>query len=160
MAVRSAFAGFHPRAQVVIVVLCRLTMVSLGAAQAPPEAGPPQNNNAAANSTTPNNANPPKPTLRTVITVTGQPVAVSLAPASGRVVDDDQLRNAHALTSSDMMRTVPFVNLEQNGGAGSLSTLTIRVGKPNIVLMLIDGIPVNDLSNLLGGSFDFSILSL
>src|SRR5258708_10205555 len=159
MAVRSAFAGFHAGAEVGMVVLCRRSMVSLGAAQAPPEAGPTQNNNAAANSTTPNNANPPKPTLRTVITVTGQPVAVSLAPASVSVVDDEQLRNAHALTSSDMMRTVPFVNLEQNGSAGSLSTLTIRGGKPNLVLMLIDGIPVNDLSNLLGVSFDFSILT-
>src|SRR5258708_32869698 len=106
MAVRSAFAGFHPRAQVVIVVLCRLTMVSLGAAQAPPEAGPPQNNNAAANSTTPHNTNPPKPTLRTVITVTGPPAPASLAPHSVRAPRDQQIRHAHALTSRCMILTM------------------------------------------------------
>jgi outer membrane cobalamin receptor len=159
MAVRSAFAGFHPRPRVVMVVLSWLTMVSLGAAQTPAEAGPPQNNNhAVENSTPPNNANSSKPTLLTVITVTGQPVAVSLAPASVTVVSDEQVRNASALTSADIMRTVPFVNLEQNGSAGSLSAVTIRGGKPNLVLTLIDGIPVNDLSNLLGGAFDFSSL--
>src|SRR5260370_18519080 len=83
-----------------------------------------------------------------------------LMPFAGRIRSSILLRDdhAHALTSSDVMGTVPFVNLEQNGSAGSLSTLTIRGGKPNVVLMLIDGIPVNDLSNLLGGSFDFSNL--
>jgi outer membrane cobalamin receptor len=74
------------------------------------------------------------------------------------IVIEEQLRDAHALTSADIMRTVPFVNLSQNGSAGSLSTITIRGGKPNLVLVMIDGIPVNDLSNLLGGAFDFSSL--
>ena len=157
--VRGVAAMTFVRFQLVVIILYLVTIVSPCHAQAPPEVGPPQNNSAAANSTNPNNANPPKPTLRTVITVTGQPVAVSLAPASVSVVDDEQLKDARALTSSDIMRTVPFVSLEQNGSAGSLSTLTIRGGKPNLVLMLIDGIPVNDLSNLLGGSFDFSNLS-
>ena len=145
--------------RMVVVVACLVVLVSLCRAQSPAEAGPPQDNTrASASKTTPNNATSPKPTVRTVVTVTGQPLSVSLAPASVSVVDDEQLKNAHALTSSDVMRTVPFVNLEQNGSAGSLSTLTIRGGKPNLVLMLIDGIPVNDLSNLLGGSFDFSNL--
>jgi len=147
------------RLWLVIVILYLVPLVSLCPAQAPAAGGSAQNNDdVAAGKTTPNNAITPKPTLLTVVTVTGEPLSVSLAPASVSVVDDEQLRNAHALTSSDIMRTVPFVNLEQNGSAGSLSTLTIRGGKPNLVLMLIDGIPVNDLSNLLGGSFDFSIL--
>jgi outer membrane cobalamin receptor len=71
---------------------------------------------------------------------------------------NEEIKEAHALTSADLMRDVPFVNLAQNGGAGSLSTVTIRGGKPNLVLVMIDGIPANDLSNLLGGAFDFSNL--
>lgn len=70
----------------------------------------------------------------------------------------EEIHQAHALTSADLMRDVPFVNLAQNGAAGSLSTVTIRGGKPNLVLVMIDGIPANDLSNLLGGAFDFSNL--
>lgn len=101
---------------------------------------------------------PPRRPVVTVVTVTGQPIPLPLTPASVNVVDGSEVRDAHALTSSDLLRDVPFVNLEQNGSSGSLSTLTIRGGKPNLVLVLIDGIPVNDLTNLLGGSFDFSTL--
>jgi vitamin B12 transporter len=143
----------------VMVVLYLVFLVSPCRAQTPTEpAAPQRNDDAPSNKTTPNNATTTKPTLLTVVTVTGQPLIVSLAPASVTVVSDEQVRNANALTSADIMRTVPFVNLEQNGSAGSLSTVTIRGGKPNLVLTLIDGIPVNDLSNLLGGAFDFSSL--
>ena len=94
----------------------------------------------------------------TTITVTAEPLPISIAPASVSVVTEGEIKEAHALTSADLMREVPFVNLAQNGGAGSLSTVTIRGGKPNLVLVMIDGIPANDLSNLLGGAFDFSSL--
>jgi outer membrane cobalamin receptor len=96
--------------------------------------------------------------LHTVVAVTGEPLDISLAPASVSVADRQRVQGADALNSDDIIRAVPFVNLEQNGSAGSLSTLTIRGGKPNLVLMLIDGIPVNDLTNLLGGAFNFSTL--
>jgi outer membrane cobalamin receptor len=145
------------RLQRVIVFLYLAAFVSLCQAQTPTESGSPQNTgNTATNKTAPNS--PVIPTLLTVITVTGEPLAVSLAPASASVVDDEQIRNAHALTSADIMRTVPFIYLAQNGSSGSLSTITIRGGKPNLVLVMIDGIPANDLSNLLGGAFDFSSL--
>lgn len=145
------------RLQRVIVILYLAGFVSLCKAQTPTESGSAQNTgNTAANKTARNN--PVIPTLLTVITVTGEPLAVSLAPASASAVDDEQIRNAHALTSADIMRTVPFIYLAQNGSSGSLSTITIRGGKPNLVLVMIDGIPANDLSNLLGGAFDFSSL--
>ncbi|MFZ0772924.1 MAG: TonB-dependent receptor [Candidatus Sulfotelmatobacter sp.] len=142
------------------VVLGSIVLASsLGAAQAPTESGPaPQSAPANSGNTSPENKPPKKPELVTVITVTGEPLNPSLAPASVSVMDGQQVQNSDASTSADIMREVPFVNLEQNGSEGSLSTLTIRGGKPNLVLMLIDGIAVNDLTNLLGGSFDFSTL--
>ncbi len=138
-------------------VLSLVTLVPLCAAQTPTQSVTPQTTG----NSTPNNAasnNPPIPTLQTVITVTGEPLAVSLAPASASIVDEEQIRSAHALTSADIMRAIPNLYLAQNGSSGSLSTVTIRGGKPNLVLVLIDGIPANDLSNLLGGAFDFSTL--
>ena len=145
--------------QCLAIVLCLMTLASLCQSQTSPTVGPPpQNDDSAAGKGSPGNAITPNPTIRTVVTVTGQPLSVSLAPASVNLVDEDQVRNSHSLNSADLLRAVPFVNLEQNGSEGSLSTLTIRGGKPNLVLVLIDGIPVNDLTNLLGGSFDFSSL--
>ena len=143
--------------QFVIAVLSVAMFVSPCRAQEPTELSHPQNQEAPSKGT-PTNKSTTKPVLLTVITVTGQPVDVSLAPASVSVVDNEHVSNADALTSDDILRTVPFVNLEQNGSAGSLGTLTIRGGKPNLVLMLIDGIPANDLTTLLGGAFDFSTL--
>jgi len=90
--------------------------------------------------------------------VTAEPLPVSIAPAAVSVMTEEEIEQAHALTSADLLRDVPFIDLAQNGGAGSLSTVTIRGGKPNLVLVMIDGIPANDLSNLLGGAFDFSNL--
>jgi outer membrane receptor protein involved in Fe transport len=57
-------------------------------------------------------------------------------------------------------RGAPFLQLGQSGASGGLTTVTIRGGKPNFTLVLLDGIPVNDITNLLGGSFDFSSLAL
>lgn len=94
----------------------------------------------------------------TTIIVTAEPLPVSIVPAAVSVMTEEQIKETHALTSADLMRETPFVNLAQNGSAGSLSTVTIRGGKPNLVLVMIDGIPANDLSNLLGGAFDFSNL--
>ncbi|WP_348269240.1 TonB-dependent receptor domain-containing protein [Edaphobacter sp. DSM 109919] len=135
-------------------VLYIVALVPLCRAQtpAPPGAPPTATNKTAASNS------PSRPTLLTVITVTGEPLAVSLAPASASIVDDEQIRSAHTITSVDIMRTIPTLYLAQNGSLGSLSTVTIRGGKPNLVLVMIDGIPADDLSNLLGGAFDFSTL--
>jgi len=146
------------RLRIAIIVTCLAVFVLPSQAQTPAEASSAQRNDDAASHKSSPPAIPAKPVLHTVVTVTGEPLDISLAPASASVVDGERVQDADALTSDDIMRTVPFVNLEQNGSAGSLSTLTIRGGKPNLVLMLIDGIPVNDLTNLLGGAFNFSTL--
>jgi vitamin B12 transporter len=143
----------------VLAVLNLVTIVARCQAQAPTPADSPQRSDDSASSgTNQSNSTTNKSAVLTIITVTGQPLAVSLAPASVGVVDDEEIKHAHALTSSDILRTLAFVSLAQNGSAGSLSTITIRGGKPNLVLVMIDGIPGNDLSNLLGGAFDFSTL--
>ncbi len=134
-----------------VLSLAALVPLSHTQTPTPPAAAPTFPNKAASNNT-------PRPTLRTIITVTGEPIPISLAPASASIVDDEQIRRAHTLTSVDIMRTIPTLYLGQNGSLGSLSTVTIRGGKPNLVLVMIDGIPANDLSNLLGGAFDFSTL--
>jgi outer membrane receptor protein involved in Fe transport len=146
------------RLQIAIIATYLAVFVLPCPAQTPAEAGSDQRNDNVASHQSPPSATPTKPVLHTVVTVTGEPLDISLAPASANVVDKERVRDADALNSDDIMRTVPFVNLEQNGSAGSLSTLTIRGGKPNLVLMLIDGIPLNDLTNLLGGAFNFSTL--
>ncbi len=84
---------------------------------------------------------------------------LSAASASVTVVTRRHLEESHADNVGDVLRQVPFLFLTQSGGHGGLTTVTIRGGKPNFTLVMYDGIPINDISNTLGGSYDFSAMS-
>ncbi len=49
--------------------------------------------------------------------------------------------------------------MAQSGARGGLTTVTLRGGKPNFTVVMFDGIPINDITNVLGGSYDFSTMS-
>ena len=94
-----------------------------------------------------------------VVTVSSEAIPVSASAASVTVIRQEQIRDSGAQNVSDILRQVPFLNLQRAGGEGGLTTVFIRGAKENLVLVMIDGVPVNDITNLLGGSFDFSTLS-
>ena len=102
----------------------------------------------------------PTDTPDTVITVTARPTPVSQVSASMTVLNREYIENSHADTAADLLRAAPLLAIAQNGAPGGLTTVTIRGGKPNFTLVMIDGIPVNDITNLLGGSFDLSSLPI
>ncbi len=95
----------------------------------------------------------------TVVTVSDEATPVSTSSAAVTLLPADLIQNSRAENVVDVLRQVPFLYLSENGGRGALATVTLRGAKPNLVLVMIDGIPVNDISNILGGSFDFSALS-
>jgi iron complex outermembrane receptor protein/vitamin B12 transporter len=83
---------------------------------------------------------------------------LSATSASVTVLTRDVIEASHAATAADLLRAAPFLQIAQSGAPGGLTTATVRGGKPNFTLVMIDGIPVNDITNLLGGSFDLSSL--
>lgn len=103
---------------------------------------------------------PPDTAAPTVVTVTGRAMPVDTVPASVTVLTHAFIDESHAASAADLLRGVPFLYLSQSGAGGALATVTVRGSKPNFVLVMIDGVPVNDTTNLLGGSFDFSRLTL
>ena len=96
----------------------------------------------------------------TVVTVTAQAMPLASTSASVTILTRDYIESSHADNAADLLRSAPFLQVAQSGASGGLTTVTIRGGKPNFTLVLIDGIPVNDPTNLLGGSFDFSSLAV
>jgi vitamin B12 transporter len=98
--------------------------------------------------------------VTTVVTVTGSPMPLATESASVSVISQKTIANSFAGTAADLLARSPYLNVEQQGGDMAFTTVTVRGGKPNQLLVLIDGIPVNDLSNELGGAFDFSSLAL
>src|ERR1039457_3368243 len=95
----------------------------------------------------------------TVITVTGQATPVSATSASGMVVTRQVIEDSHAENVADVLRQVPFLFVAQSGARGGLTTITLRGGKPNFTVVLYDGIPINDITDVLGGSYDLSTMS-
>lgn len=58
---------------------------------------------------------------------------------------------------ADALRSVPELNLVQNGGAGKVASVLLRGGSSSHVLVMIDGIKVNSPT---AGSYDFSSINV
>lgn len=95
----------------------------------------------------------------TVVEVTAEAIPVEATSAPAIILTRSDIEDAHATAASDLLRNVPFLYVAQNGSAGSFTSVTVRGGKPNFTLVLIDGVPVNDITNILGGSVDLSSIS-
>src|SRR5918996_4189087 len=91
-----------------------------------------------------------------IITVSAQAIPESSVSASVTVISREKIEASKVESVIDLLQEVQFVHISQVGGAGGLSSVTLRGGDPNFTLVMIDGIPVNDPTNLLGGSYDFS----
>ena len=94
-----------------------------------------------------------------VVTVSAEAIPLSASSASVTVLTRDFVEQSRAENLTDVLRRVPFLHLSQTGGRGGLTTVSLRGGESNFTLVMIDGIPVNDITNLLGGAFDFSTMS-
>lgn len=94
-----------------------------------------------------------------VVEVTTESVPVEASSASVVVLNRSYIEDSHAVSTADLLAAIPFLHVAQNGAAGSLTTASIRGGKAKFTLVLLDGVPVNDITNILGGSVDLSSIS-
>jgi len=86
------------------------------------------------------------------------PSTVGQESESLTVITREQIDRLGVGTGPDLLRQVPGVQVDQLGGPGGISLVYIRGSDPNHVLVLVDGIRVNDPTNSRGGGFDFSSL--
>ena len=93
-----------------------------------------------------------------VVTGTRLPARLREATESLTVITREQIDRLNAASGVDLFRQVPGLQIDQLGGPGGLSSVYIRGSDSNHVLVLIDGVRVNDPTNSRGGGFDLSIL--
>ncbi len=86
-----------------------------------------------------------------------EPTDVSKVGVATTVLRGEDLRSRGYRNVSDALRAVPGVEVSQTGSEGSLTHAGIRGSQAKHVLVLIDGVAVNNLSD---GSFDFADFSL
>lgn len=88
-------------------------------------------------------------------TFSPQPVLTS----SVSVLDSEQIAALNKTTLAGLLKTLPGLLVEEQGGPGGLSAVSVRGGEANFTLVLVDGVEVNDPTNSRGGSFDLANLN-
>lgn len=99
----------------------------------------------------------PAATLEPVV-VLGTRVPTSLRQSSDgiTVVTREEIDWMAPATGVDLFRQVPGLQVDQLGGPGGVGSVYIRGSDPNHVLVLVDGVRVNDPTTSRGGGFDLS----
>ena len=103
-------------------------------------------------------ANPDSPENLTV-TATRVPTPVANLAAGVTIIDRKTIEERGYVTLVDALSAVPGLRVVQSGGPGSQTSVFIRGTNSNHVLVLRDGIPVNDPGDP-GGAFNFGIDTL
>src|SRR5262249_2011465 len=85
------------------------------------------------------------------------PTEVGKVGAAVTMLRGSELRAQGYDNVPDALRTVPGVEVSQTGNRGSLTHVSIRGSEAKHVLVLIDGVQVNDLQD---GAFDFADVAL
>ena len=93
-----------------------------------------------------------------VVTGTQEPQPLSRTPASVSIITREDIELGAYTSLAEVLRFVPGVHLDQPGSRGSRASLYTRGLDPNLTVVMIDGVRVNDPTNARGGSFDFSTL--
>ncbi|HEX2463440.1 MAG TPA: TonB-dependent receptor [Thermoanaerobaculia bacterium] len=96
--------------------------------------------------------------LEEQITVTSR--AAESATASTEVLDRDRVERSQAHDAAELVRSVAGVHLLGAGGLAGTSNALTRGGDANFTLVLLDGIPLNDATDVQGGAFDLSTLDV
>ncbi|MDX1734929.1 MAG: TonB-dependent receptor plug domain-containing protein, partial [Halioglobus sp.] len=91
--------------------------------------------------------------------VTGSYSAQQELTSSVAVLDAERIGVLNKRTLSGLLKTVPGLLVEEQGGPGGLTAVSVRGGEANFTLVLLDGVPVNDPTNTRGGGFDFANLN-
>ena len=94
-----------------------------------------------------------------VVTATRVPTPLEQIPASVSVVDRQTIDVNDYNTLTDALATIPGIRVSPSGGPGGQASVFIRGTNSNHVLVLRDGMPINDASEA-NGAFNFGIDTL
>ncbi|GAB5480690.1 MAG: TonB-dependent receptor [Parasphingorhabdus sp.] len=92
-----------------------------------------------------------------VVTASRSEQPLSQTGQSISVIDQEQIERLQSVTVADILRTVPGVTFNRNGGVGTSTSVNIRGADSSQTVALIDGVKLNDPSSP-GSGFNFGNL--
>ena len=102
-------------------------------------------------------AGPPE-TFYATATVEARPVETATSTVS--VIEESEIEALEARHVGDLLPWVPGLLVSGPASRAGLTTARIRGGDPNFTLVLVDGVPLNDSTDPLGGSFNLASLPI
>jgi outer membrane cobalamin receptor len=96
------------------------------------------------------------PVYREEVLVRGRAPASPVAAVT--VIDRETIESSQARTATELLSYVSGVYLLGSGSRGSSASAQIRGGDPNFTLVLLDGVPLNDSTDLEGGAVNLESL--
>ena len=102
---------------------------------------------------------PPATLPDVVVTPTRVPTLIDGIPAGVTVIDRNEIATRGYTTLPEALEAVPGLLVVQSGGPGGNASVFIRGTNSNQVLVLRDGVPINDPSDP-GGAFNFGVDTL
>lgn len=91
------------------------------------------------------------------VTASRNPVPMWEAGSSVTVITEADIENRQTPYLVDLLRSVPGLAVSQQGGPGKFAQIRVRGAEANQVLVMLDGIEVNDMTR--ADDFDFSTLT-
>ncbi len=101
-------------------------------------------------------AEPSRLELFETATVIARPIED--ATAAVEVLDRDTIESLGVSTVGELVRQLVGLDLTSNGSPAGIATAQVRGGDPNFTLVLVDGVPLNDSTDLFGGSVNLASL--
>lgn len=97
-----------------------------------------------------------QPAFEEELTVVGR--AISSPAATVTIIDRELIEASNVRSAAELLRNVSGTYLASYGSRGGSSVAQIRGGDPNFTLVLLDGIPLNDSTDIEGGTFNLASL--
>ena len=92
-----------------------------------------------------------------IITVSATPISIDDAGSSVSIITRQDILDSNAASIQNLLREIPGFAVSQQGSHGAVSQVRVRGAEANQVLVMINGIEVNDPAQ--GSEFDFSQIS-
>jgi len=95
----------------------------------------------------------------TTITVTASrtPISIDETASAISILSKQEIQQRNANSIADLLREIPGFAVSQQGSRGAVTQIRVRGAEANQVLVLIDGIEANDVSQ--GSEFNFAHLN-
>lgn len=100
------------------------------------------------------------PAEEIIVTGSYNPVASEKVSSLVSIINSNELLQLSNNNLLDALRHVPSLWVEEQGGPGGVTSISLRGAEANHTLVLIDGVQMNDPTNTRGGAFDLTSINI